>query len=188
MSVFKGNTADPTTVAEQIEIVREKFLVEELVFVGDRGMVKSKGIQALQDANLRYITALTDPQIRAMLSKKVLQLNLFSEEVCEVQGDGVRYVLRKNESEAARERHRMENKLEKLAEKIAQRNEAVKNKPRCQPESGMRKLEAWAEQHKLTGLVELKLDVRNLVLIRHEEAIEKDLALAGCYVVTSDVL
>jgi transposase len=186
--VFKGNTADPTTVAEQIKIVREKFLVEELVFVGDRGMVKSKGIQALRDANLRYITALTDPQIRALLSKKVLQLNLFSEEVCAVQGDGVRYVLRKNESEAARERHRMENKLAKLAEKIAQRNEAVKNKPRCQPESGMRKLEAWAEQHKLTGLVELKLDGRNLVLKRQEQAIEKDLELAGCYVVTTDVL
>jgi hypothetical protein len=57
-------------------------VVEELVFVGDRGM-------ALQDANLRYITALTDPQIRALLSKKVLQLNLFSEQICEVQGDAV---------------------------------------------------------------------------------------------------
>ena len=186
--VFKGNTADPTTVAEQIKIVREKFQVEELVFVGDRGMVKSKGIQALKDANLRYITALTDPQIRALLSKKVLQLNLFSEEVCELQGDGVRYVLRKNESEAARERHRMENKLEKLAEKIAQRNEAVKNKPRCQPEAGRRKLEAWVVQHKLTGLLELQLDGRTLVLKRQEEAMEKALELAGCYVVTTDVL
>ena len=186
--VFKGNTADPTTVAEQIKIVREKFLVEELVFVGDRGMVKSKGIQALQDANLRYITALTDPQIRALLTKKVLQLNLFSEDVCEVEGDGVRYVLRKNESEAARERYRMEDKLEKLAEKITKRNEAVKNKPRCQPEAGLRRLEAWVVQHKLTGLVELQLDGRTLVGKRQEEAIEKALELAGCYVVTTDVL
>lgn len=186
--VFKGNTADPTTVAEQIKIVREKFQIEELVFVGDRGMVKSKGIQALQGANLRYITALTDPQIRTLLTKKVLQLNLFSEEVCEVEGHGVRYVLRKNESEAARERHRMENKLEKLAEKIAKRNEEVKNKPRCRPEAGLRKLQAWAAQHKLTGLVELQLDGRTLVRKRQEEAMEKALELAGCYVVTTDVL
>ena len=186
--VFKGNTADPTTVAEQIKIVREKFQVEELIFVGDRGMVKSKGIQALQDANLRYITALTDPQIRTLLTKKVLQLNLFSEEICEVEGDGVRYVLRKNQSEAARERHRMENKLAKLAEKIAKRNEEVKNKPRCQPEAGLRELQAWTAQHKLIGLMELKLDGRNLVSERQEEAMEKALELAGCYVVTTDVL
>ena len=45
--VFEGNRSDPTTVAEQIKIVKEQFQVEELVFVGDRGMVKSKGKQAL---------------------------------------------------------------------------------------------------------------------------------------------
>src|SRR5207248_11687661 len=64
---FKGNTSDPTTVADQVKIIKEKFQVEELVFVGDRGMVKSKGKQALAQAGPRYITALTDPQIRGLL-------------------------------------------------------------------------------------------------------------------------
>jgi len=36
--------------------------VRELVFVGDRDMVKSKRKQALEQAHLHYITALTDPQ------------------------------------------------------------------------------------------------------------------------------
>jgi hypothetical protein len=49
---------------------------------------------------------------------------LFSEQICEVQGEGVRYVLRKNEKKAARERHRLEDKLEKLTEKIAARNKS----------------------------------------------------------------
>jgi transposase len=186
--VFAGNTADPVTVADQIKIVREQFQVKELVFVGDRGMVKSKGIQALQEANLRYITALTDPQIRSLLGKKVLQLDLFSEQICEVEGDGVRYVLRKNESEATRERRRMEDKLAKLEGKIAARNQEIKNKPRCQPEAGQRKLQAWAERHKLIGLVELQLDGGTLVLQRQAEAIKRALELAGCYVVTTDVL
>ena len=35
--VFKGNTSDPTTVADQVKIIKEQFQVEELVFVGDRG-------------------------------------------------------------------------------------------------------------------------------------------------------
>ena len=93
--VFSGNTGDPATVAEQIRIIKEKFGVEELVFVGDRGMVKSKGKQALQEAGLRYISALTDPQIRRLLQAGTLQMNLFSEEICEVEAGGVRYVLRK---------------------------------------------------------------------------------------------
>ena len=134
--VFEGNRSDPTTVAEQIKIVKEQFRVEELVFVGDRGMVKSKGKQALEQAKLRYITALTDPQIRGLLKRKILQLELFSEQLCEVEDHGVRYVLRKNETEAARERHRLDDKLAKLEKKIAARNEETKKKQRCQPEAG----------------------------------------------------
>lgn len=186
--VFAGNTADPVTVVAQIKILQEQFQVQEFVFVGDRGMVKSKGIQALENANLHYITALTDPQIRSLLGQKILQLELFSEQICEVEGAGVRYVLRKNEKEAARERHRLEDKLEKLAGKIAARNEQVKNKSRCRPETGQRQLQVWAERHKLTGLLELQLDGRTLVLQRQEEKIERALQLAGCYVVTTDVL
>ena len=186
--VFEGNRSDPTTVAEQIKIVKEQFQVEELVFVGDRGMVKSKGKQALEQAKLRYITALTDPQIRGLLKRKILQLELFSEQLCEVEDHGVRYVLRRNETEAARERHRLEDKLAKLEEKIAARNEETKKKQRCQPEAGKRKLEAWAAQHKLNGLVELKLEGRMLVLERQEAAMATSLELAGCYVVTTDVL
>jgi transposase len=59
--VFEGNTGDPTTVVEQIKIIKEQFRVPELVFVGVRGMVKSKGKQALEQAHPHYITALTDP-------------------------------------------------------------------------------------------------------------------------------
>ena len=186
--VFAGNTADPVTVVDQIQILQEQFQVQEFIFVGDRGMVKSKGITALHEAHLRYITALTDPQIRRLLGQKVLQLELFNEQVCEVEDQGVRYILRKNPSEAERERHRMEDKFEKLGRKIAARNEEVQNKPRCQPEAGQRKLQAWAERHKLTGLVGWKLEGRRLVWERQEKAIERALELAGCYVVTTDVL
>lgn len=186
--VFAGNTADPATVVDQIQILQEQFQVQEFVFVGDRGMVKSKGIKALHEANLRYITALTDPQIRSLLGQKVLQLELFSEQICEVEGEGVRYVLRKSEREAARERHRLEDKLEKLEGKIAARNEQVKEHLRGQPEAGQRALEGWAERHKLTGLVKLQLEGRTLVLRRQEEKIARALELAGCYVITTDVL
>ena len=185
--VFAGNTADPVTVADQIKLVKEQFGVAELVFVGDRGMVKSKRKQALKDADLRYITALTDPQIRRLLSEGTLQLGLFHEEVCEVEADGVRYLLRKNESEAAREKHRLQDKLAKLVGKIERRNQQVEASARCQPEAGSRQLQVWIARHKLTGLVELRLKARVLTLVKNEAAIERALELAGCYVVISDV-
>jgi transposase len=166
----------------KLQIVKEQFGVAELVFVGDRGMVKSKGKQALEEAGLRYISALTDPQIRRLLKEGTLQLGLFHEAVCEVEVDGVRYLLRKNEAEAAREQHRLEDKLAKLARKVEQRNEQVKASPRCQPQAGPRNLQVWVARHKLTGQVELRLEGRIVVLQRNQAAIDRAMELAGCYV------
>src|SRR5208282_70988 len=59
--------------------------------------------------------------------------------------------------------------------------------PRCQPEAGQRAMQAWVERHKLTGLVVLALEGRQLKLQRNEDAIDRALELAGCYVVTTDV-
>ncbi len=185
--VFAGNTGDPTTVVEQIRIVKEQFGVQELIFVGDRGMVKSKGKQALQEAGLRYISALTDPQIRRLLGAGTLQMGLFHEQVCEVEADGVRYLLRKNQDTAAREQHRLEDKLAKLSGKVEQRNQQVRKSPRCQPEAGPRNLQVWVARHKLTGLVELHLEGRTMVLERNQAAIDRTMELAGCYVVVTDV-
>jgi transposase len=185
--VFAGNTGDPTTVVQQIRIVKEQFGVQELVFVGDRGMVKSKGKQALQEAGLHYISALTDPQIRRLLGEGTLQMGLFHEQVCEVEADGVRYLLRKNEDQAAREQHRLEDKLAKLSRKVEQRNQQVEKSPRCQPEAGPRNLQVWVARHKLTGLVELHLEGRTMVLQRNQAAIDRAMELAGCYVVVTDV-
>ena len=139
--VFSGNTADPATVSEQIRILKERFGVQEVVFVGDRGMVKTNGKAALTECGMRYITALTDPQIRKLLKRGAIQLGLFDEAVCEVEADGRRYLLRKNESEAQKEMHRLEDKLKKLHEKVNARNDVVTGSLRCQPEAGLRSLQ-----------------------------------------------
>ena len=186
--VFEGNSGDPTTVADQIKILQEQFQVQELVFVGDRGMVKSKGMQALNQAQLHYITALTDPQIRRLLGEGVLQLPLFSETICEVEHQQLRYVLRKNEAEALRIQRRLEDKLEKLGAKIQTRNQKVQQQPLCKPEAGLQQLQQWAQRHKLQPLIQLRLEGGQVMLERQQQAIAKHLELAGCYVITTDVV
>jgi transposase len=96
-------------------------------------------------------------------------------------------VLRKNEGEAAREKHRLEDKLAKLEGKIEKRNRQVQVSERCQPEAGIRQMQPWIARHRLTGLVEVKLEGRVLILVKNEEATERAMELAGCYVVTSNV-
>jgi hypothetical protein len=127
---------------------------------------------------LRYISALPDAQVRRLLWEGVLQVGLFSEEVGEVEADGVRYLLRKNQAEAAREQHRSADKLAKSAKKVQQRNQQVQSSARCRPEAGLRRLQPWVARDKLTGLVGLRLEGREMVLENNQAARERAVELA----------
>ncbi len=185
--VFSGSTADPKTLAQAIEILKQRFGVGEVVLVGDGGLIRCTGQKALGEAELRYITALSEPQIRKLLKRGALQLGLFEEKICEVQGKGVRYIVRKNEAEARKQWHRLEDKLARLGAQIEARNEQVSRSARCQPEAGLRRLEEWVKRHKLGPFVSLHLEERWIRLELDEAAREEAMQLAGCYVIETDV-
>ena len=65
----------------QVHTLRSRFGITEVVFVGDRGMVKAKGKGALTTAGFRYITALTIPQVRRLLQTQVLRTEWFTAQV-----------------------------------------------------------------------------------------------------------
>ena len=73
---------------------------------GRPGYDQAPGKAALGEAKFCYVTALTDPQIRALLAKKRLQLELFDEKPAEVELNKKRYVLRCNPQTQTRERAR----------------------------------------------------------------------------------
>jgi Transposase DDE domain len=185
--VFAGNTHDSLTGADQIAILRQQFGVQELVFVGDRGMIESKGKQALHEAGLHYISALTDPQIRKLLSPGRLPMELFREEVAEVEDGHLRYLLRRNPAEAAREGCRLENKMEKLQHKVARRNQQVSASARGQPESGLAAIREWVVRQKRFPFVQPRLDGRLLVIDVDEPGRARAMLRAGCYVIVPDL-
>ncbi len=102
VEVFEGNTADPTTLAAQIDKLKERFGLARVVLVGDRGMITSARIRdELRPAGLDWITALRAPQIRALLDTGALQLSLFDErdlrrEITAPEFPGERLVVCKN--------------------------------------------------------------------------------------------
>ena len=96
IDVFPGNTQDPQTVSSQIRKVTQRFGCHRITFVGDRGMLKKKQIDALCEVDFYYITAITKPQIRTLMKADIIQMEMFGEQVHEVQQKGVRYILRRN--------------------------------------------------------------------------------------------
>ena len=67
VEVFEGNTADPKTLAKQIEKLQQRFGLQRLVLVGDRGMLTAARItQELRPNGLDWITALRAPAIREL--------------------------------------------------------------------------------------------------------------------------
>jgi len=187
IEVFKGNTGDPATVGAQVEKLAARFKVQEVVLVGDRGMIKAKGKAQLDQAHFRYITALTNPQIRKLIKEDVVQPDLFDEQVVEVTHSGKRLVLRCDPATRSKERHRRDDKLQRLAARVAARNTFVAQSARAEPEAGLRQLEQWARRHKLCAFVELTLNDRQIA-VRIDERAKQDTALLdGCYCIESDV-
>ena len=75
---FAGNTADPSTLAEQVTNLRDRFGLERVALVGDRGMIAQTRIdQDLKPVRLDWITALRAPTIRKLARQEHIQPSLF---------------------------------------------------------------------------------------------------------------
>src|ERR1700746_1772903 len=78
IEVFEGDTADPRTLAAQIEKIKTRFALTHVVLVGDRGMITQARLDAeIAPAGLDWITALRAAAIRALAEGGALQMSLF---------------------------------------------------------------------------------------------------------------
>jgi transposase len=185
--VFDGNTADPLTVPAQVETLRTRFGITEVVFVGDRGMVKRKGKTALATAGYKYITALTTPQVRKLLREGVVRPEWFTAHVHEVRYGPVRLVLRRSEAVRSKAQRRRTDKLAKLQRLITTRNAFVQTSKRAKPEAGLQTLRAWVKRHKLDAFVQVSLHEGQLSATLDATAQAEATQLEGCYVLETDV-
>ena len=81
VQAYPGNTADPNTVPDQVAKLQERFGLERVVLVGDRGLLTQVQIEHLKrHRGLGRISALKAPQIRALVEQDALQLSLFDEQ------------------------------------------------------------------------------------------------------------
>lgn len=80
VSVFEGNVSDTTTLVPQVQGLRARFGIRDVVIVGDRGMIAQTSIETLKTLEgMAWVTALKSPQIRTLLAGGALQLGLFDD-------------------------------------------------------------------------------------------------------------
>jgi transposase len=189
VEVFPGNTKDATTVENKIKEIQEKYRIQNIIFVGDRGMITHANLEKVKGLEgLKTIGALTHPEIRDLLNRKVIEMGLFDErnivEVIDSDNPNIRYCLCLNpdvkEKEGKTRRallERTKNELEKIAasprksdaEKIGARVGKVLGKTR------MGKFVNWSVTDEK---LEWSFD---------NEKIRAEKRIDGCYIITTDV-
>jgi Transposase DDE domain len=193
VEVFEGNTADPMTLATQIDKLKERFGLSRVVLVGDRGMITSARIRyELKPAGLDWITALRAPQIRALLDTGAFQLSLFDErdlaEITSPEFPGERLVVCKNPllaEERARKRQDLlqatEAALAKLADQIA-RGTGRKGQDKI-----ARAVGRIENRYKLAKLFDITVAEDGFIFARNPDRIAAEARLDGFYVIRTSI-
>jgi len=187
IEVFKGNSQDPATMASQIRKVADRFGGGDVTFVGDRGMIKSNQVKDLFGHGFHYITAITKPQIETLLKGSVIQMDLFDQDLAEVEGDeGVRYVLRRNPLRADEVAASRKSKIESVEKLVRNQNQYLKEHPRAKEEVALRKVCNICKRLKISNWLIPSVE-REICLSFDDEALADASKLDGCYVLKTDL-
>jgi len=195
VEVFEGNTGDPKTVAAQVGKLRDRFRLERVILVGDRGMLTEKRIEEdlRPHAGLEWITALRAPQIQKLAGEGAIQMSLFDErdlaEITHPDYPGERLIVCRNPllaAERARKRGELiataEKKLNEIARATKRKRQPVRNSPRICFLVGKALGPAKVEKY-----FHWEVTREGLQWERDPERIARDAALDGIYVLRTSV-
>jgi transposase len=187
VEVFKGNTQDASTVHAQLQKLKKRFGIEHVIMVGDRGMIKKAAIETITDFNWYYITAITKPQVETLIQANIIQLELFTDKLIEVEYEATRYVLRRNPSRAIELNLSRDSKLNKIQQLLNLKNEYLKEHPKAKVQTALKAINERIKKLKLSKWLTLLEQNRILSLNINQEILKEDAALDGCYVIKSNV-
>lgn len=194
IEVFEGDTADPRTLATQIDKIKSRFALTHVVLVGDRGMITQARLDAeIAPAGLDWITALRAPAIRALAEGGALQMSLFDERdmaaITSPDYPGERLIVCRN-PDLARERTRKrqdllaatEDNLATIAAAVSRAKKPLRGKAGIALKVG-----AVINRHKMAKHFELDIGETSFAFHRNADAIAAEAALDGIYVVRTNL-
>lgn len=194
VEVFDGNTGDPSTVAKQIEKLRQRFGLKRIVVVGDRGMLTEARIRHDLEPNaLDWISALRAPAIRKLVDSGSLQLSLFdSKDLVEITDSafpGERLVVCRNPllaDERTRKRNDLlaatERELDRIVSATRRKKQRLAGKDKIALRVGK-----VLQRFKMAKHFEIEITDDNFDYARKTDSIHNEAALDGIYVVRTSV-
>ena len=187
VEVFYGDTSDVKTFVSQIKKLANRFGCERVTMVGDRGMIKTKEIEELREENYYYITGITKPQIESLMKQGVIQMKLFSEELCEVENGGIRYILKRNPVRAAEIKENRESKIVKLKKIAEESNKNLREHVKAKVETVEKQINKQIDKLNLKKYVKVEVTEREVKIEIEEEEMKRESMLDGCYVLKTNV-
>lgn len=190
LEVYAGNTGDPTTVPDQVDKLRNRFALERVVLVGDRGMLTQTQIKHLrQYPGLGWISALRTEAIRELVESEALQLSLFdAQNLAELTSPafpGERLVACFNPLLAEQRRRKREallkateESLQKISREVARRTKTPLSAAQIGQKVGRTLNRFKVGKHFQTTIQDSRFSYS-----RREEAIRREAQLDGIYVI-----
>ena len=195
VEVFAGNTADPATLATQLQKLRARFHLRRVVLVGDRGVLTEARIRAELQAveGLDWITALRGPAIRTLVAAGALDLGRFAEtdlfECTAPTYPEERLIACRNPAlaaERARKREALLQATERELEPIRQATQRAKRRLTGQAKIAFR-VGKVLNRFKMGKHFHLEITDEALLSTRDTESIMAEAALDGLYVLRTSV-
>ena len=195
VQVFKGNTADPATVAAQVAKLKAHFGIERIAWVGDRGMLTSARIeQVLKPQGMDWVSSLRAPQIAQLAQEHgPFQPSLFDErnllELTSAHFPDERLVVCRNPllaDERARKRLELLAATQADLDKIVAATQRARHPLRGEDAIGLRVGRVIDHFH-MAKHFELTITETSLRYRRKLDAIEAEAALDGLYVIRTNV-
>lgn len=191
VEVFEGNTGDTKTFVNQLQKLKNRFGLLNVITVGDKGMIKQTQIEDINDLNYFYITTITRAQIQTLINKNILQLSLFEDEIMEVEHieeeKTIRYIMRRNPMRSAEIKASRASKIEVITKKIEQKNEYLNTHTKASASVALVQIKKAIDKLKLSAFVVCTLANKKIILSLNNTSIEEAEKLDGCYVVKSNV-
>ena len=192
VSVYEGNVTDSKTLMPQIKQLREDFGIEQLVMVGDRGMISSKAIEELRETEgIAWITALKSVSIRALIEQGQLQLGLFDDrnliELISPDYPGERLVACRNPELARLRAHKREALLCATEGNLAKiKTQVESSKLKGRDKIGVR-VGKVIDRYKMAKHFDLTIEDNSFTFARKIEHIAAEAALDGIYIIRTSV-
>src|SRR3954452_13869068 len=194
IEVFDASTADPMTLAAQVDKLRRRFHLDHVVLVGDRGMITQARItEDIRAAGLDWITALRTPAIKALMDSGTLQLSRFDQRdmasISATEFPSERLVVCRNPDLAAERRLKREDLLAATEHALARIQAAVRRKRAPLRGTAEIALAAGAvvDQHKMAKHFDLDITEATFSFAGKATAIAAEAATDGLYVVRTSL-